>query len=350
MGDHRYVSRRAQLWLGTLVEVTAEASSDEAADAGVASAFAAIARVHRALTLHDPQSELARVNRHAPGGVQSLSVDLRAVLGCALELAARSRGAFDPTVGGRVAAFGFVPPQGQADHHATWRDVLLTRKGVRFAKPLVLDLGGIAKGYAVDCAIDVLRERGIIAGRVNAGGDLRVFGNRSEPVHVRTGGPQGVVLPLVEITDAAVATSAYGGQRRRVDGRWATPLIDPFNAVAEDEHAHGIGGGVHLHGGGRADQGCRLARRRRRGRADVVRRQRNAALTRRGPLALHAVAAAARDSGRADALCPWRCLSDTFARAPGAAVTCRTRTSASIVCLPSACGLARRRAAHCMRR
>jgi FAD:protein FMN transferase len=231
MGDHCCVSRRAQLWLGTLVEVTAEASSDEAADAGVASAFAAIARVHRALTLHDPQSELARVNRHAPGGVQSLSADLRAVLGCALELAARSRGAFDPTVGAHVAAFGFVPPQGQADHHATWRDVLLTRKGVRFAKPLVLDLGGIAKGYAVDCAIDALRGRGIIAGRVNAGGDLRVFGNRSEPVHVRTGGPQRVVLPLVEITDAAVATSAYGGQRRRVDGRWATPLIDPFNRL-----------------------------------------------------------------------------------------------------------------------
>lgn len=227
MAEDRYVIRRAQLWLGTLVEIVAEASSSKLADEGVAFAFAAIARVHRALSLHDPQSELSHLNRHAPTTVQTLSTDLRTVLSYALELAARSGGAFDPTVGGHVAALGFLPPQARSEHDVSWRDVLLTRHGVRFAKSLVLDFGGIAKGYAVDCASDALRQHGITAGRVNAGGDLRVFGNRSEPIHVRTGGPQGIVLPLVEITDGAVATSAYGGQRRRIGGRWATPLIDP---------------------------------------------------------------------------------------------------------------------------
>ena len=71
----------------------------------------------------------------------------------------------------------------------------------------------------------------MLGGRVNAGGDLRVFGPDAEPVHVRTGGPQGVTLPLVEIADGAVATSAYGGQRKRVDGRWATPLVDPRSSL-----------------------------------------------------------------------------------------------------------------------
>jgi thiamine biosynthesis lipoprotein len=227
MAEDRYAARRAELWLGTLVEIAVEPPRSAFFEAGIAAAFAAIARVHRALSLHDAQSELSQVNRNALAAMQTLSADLRAVLSCALELARRSGGAFDPTVGGRVAALGFLPPQAHSERDVSWRDVRLTPRGVRFARPLVLDFGGIAKGYAVDCAVDVLRRHGIRAGRVNAGGDLRVFGNRSESVHVRTGGPQGILLPLVSLADGAVATSAYGGQRRRIGGRWATPLIDP---------------------------------------------------------------------------------------------------------------------------
>jgi thiamine biosynthesis lipoprotein len=227
MAEDRCATRHAQLWLGTLVEIAVETLPDRSPAAGIAAAFATVARIHRALSLHDPQSELARVNRNAQRDLQPISVDLRAVLSCALALASRSGGAFDPTVGGRVAELGFLPPQGHSERVVSWRDVELTPGGVRFAKPLVLDFGGIAKGYAVDCAIDALREHRIIAGCVNAGGDLRVFGNRSELVHVRTGGRRSVILPLAIVSDAAVATSSYGGQRRRIGGRWATPLIDP---------------------------------------------------------------------------------------------------------------------------
>ncbi len=218
--------RRAELWLGTLVEIAIDAPRS-CADEAMAAAFAAIARVHRSLSLHDPQSELSRVNRGAPAATQPLSDDLRSVLGCALEVAARSRGAFDPTVGGRVAELGFLPPQARSERGVNWSDIELTERGVRFLRPLVLDFGGIAKGFAVDCAVEALRKHAIVAGRVNAGGDLRVFGPRSEVIHVRTGGPQGIVLPLLDLADGAMATSAYGGQRRRVGGRWATPLIDP---------------------------------------------------------------------------------------------------------------------------
>ena len=231
MAEDRSVTRRAQIWLGTLVEIAVEVSAHEAPAAGIAAAFAAIARVHRALTLHDPGSELSQVNRNAYKAMQPVSRDLRAVLSCALELAARSGGAFDPTVGHRLAAMGFLPPQAPSHHDVRWRDVELTAHGVGFAKPLVLDFGGIAKGYAVDLAVEALRRHGIAAGRVNAGGDMRVFGHRSEQVHVRTGGPQGRVVPLVSICDGAVATSAYGGQRRRIGGRWATPLVEPRSGL-----------------------------------------------------------------------------------------------------------------------
>jgi thiamine biosynthesis lipoprotein len=220
--------RRAELWLGTLVEISAIAPSQRTLDAGVAAAFAAIARVHHALSGHDPASELSRVNRHAATVRQPISDDLRTVLACALDLAARSNGSFDPTVGGHVTTLGFLPHHADVNRDVSWRDVELTPRGAFFRRPLVLDFGGIAKGYAVDCAVDALRAHGITSGRVNAGGDLRVFGSGSEPIHVRTGGPQGIVVPLAEIGDGAVATSAYGGSRRRTaERRWATPLIDP---------------------------------------------------------------------------------------------------------------------------
>ena len=221
-------AQRAQLWLGTLVEIAAHAPSQRALDTGVAAAFAAIARVHHALSGHDPSSELSRVNRGAAIALQPISTDLRTVLACALDLAARSGGSFDPTVGGHVTTLGFLPRHATVASDVSCRDVELTARGVRFRQPLVLDFGGIAKGYAVDCAIAALREHGVTSARVNAGGDLRVFGPGREPIHVRTGGPQGIVVALVEVTDAAVATSAYGGNRRRIAGRrWATPLIDP---------------------------------------------------------------------------------------------------------------------------
>jgi len=218
--------RCAQLWLGTLVEIRVQASSRAVLDRTVGAAFSVIARVHRTLSAHDPSNELGRVNRDAARVPQRVSPDFSAVLDAALTLAARSRGAFDPTVGARVAAAGFLPRSGPTDPNASWRDVELKNGVVRYRKPLRLDFGGIAKGYAVDCAVHALREHGATAGRVNAGGDLRMFGPSPETVHVRTGGTRSRVFTLAQIADAAVATSAYGDERRRVGRRWATSLID----------------------------------------------------------------------------------------------------------------------------
>jgi FAD:protein FMN transferase len=226
-GDAKWHARRAQPWLGTLVDIGAHAHSERALVEGINAAFAAIARVHCALGGHHAKSELTRVNRRAGLTRQAISTDLRTVLACALALAACSDGAFDPTVGGELVALGLLPPLARHDRGATWRDVVLDDAGVAFKRPLVLDLNGIAKGYAVDCAIAALRDAGVTRARVNAGGDLRVFGSATETVHVRTGGAQSVMIPAIEIRDGAVASSAYGGQRRRIRGRMVTPLIEP---------------------------------------------------------------------------------------------------------------------------
>ncbi|MFP5465879.1 MAG: FAD:protein FMN transferase, partial [Gammaproteobacteria bacterium] len=118
---------------------------------------------------------------------------------------------------------GFAPPAPEA----SWRHIeLLPGDRVRLARPLHLDLGGIAKGYAVDCAIGALQAAGVAAGRVNAGGDLRLFGGVEEAIHVRHPHAATRLLPLCQLGEGAVATSATYYTGRLMDGRTVSPLID----------------------------------------------------------------------------------------------------------------------------
>ena len=219
---------RAKALLGTYVSVRAVAADAAAANAAIDAAFAEIEAVHRLMSFHEADSDLSRLNRAAPG--EAIVVDARtaAVLAFALELAEQSGGVFDPTVAGRLVACGALPrPPGATDPDpgASWRVIALEDETVRLTRPVWLDLGGVAKGFAVDRAIEVLVAHGATEGCVNAGGDLRVFGPEPTLIELRAGDPDNV--PVLELNQGAAASS--GGGRlsgAHVDGRSRTP-IDP---------------------------------------------------------------------------------------------------------------------------
>lgn len=203
--------RRARPWLGTLVEIAAAADLEAAALlAAIDAADAAIAAVHGAMSVHDPASELSRLNAGAHLAAVPASAALLSVLRAALDFAEASDGAFDPVVGGRLTALGLLPDSAvRAAPDACWRDVGIDAQGrVRFAKPLRLDFGGIAKGYAVDCAIAVLRDAGVASAQVNAGGDLRVFGAAAQTIALRDPRAPTRFAQRVALRDQALATSA----------------------------------------------------------------------------------------------------------------------------------------------
>ena len=227
------VVRRCRPLLGTFVAVEAEESgrSARALHALVDAALGAVARVQALLSFHDPASELARLNRAAHVAPVAVDPWTREVLAEALRIARASGGAFDPSVGPALVRLGFLPrPVGAARAAArgSWRDVELLADGrVRFASPLQLDLGGIAKGYAADRAAAVLAAAGVGRACVDAGGDLRFAGAAPRCVHVRD--PRApwnrrIALPM---TGNAVATSGTYASRRLRRGRWVSPLIDP---------------------------------------------------------------------------------------------------------------------------
>lgn len=222
--------RRARPLLGTIVEITV-ASADSAANTrAMNAAFAAIERIQARMSYHDPASELSAINRNASRRSIPLSRPLASVLRVALALARETEGAFDPTIAPVLAGWGLLPRlsgRSGRERRASWRDIELSAAGVvRFRAPLHLDLGGIAKGFAVDQAIACLHRRGIANALVNAGGDLRALGRRAWPVVIRDPEQPGAAAAELSLRQAAIATSAHYFSRRQWRGRMVSALVD----------------------------------------------------------------------------------------------------------------------------
>lgn len=209
--------------LGTLVAIEIVDPGSAAASA-LEAAFAAVQAVDERMSFHRAESELSCINRQAAFDAVLLSTPMHRVLRAALALARASDGVFDPSIGGQLVAWGQLPaPHAPApDPEASWRDIELGREGrLRFRRPLWIDLGGIAKGFAVDQAIAALRRAGVRAATVNAGGDLRSFGHE-HAVWVRDPAQPQRPLPLLYACNIAVASSS--GYFSRLRGRSA--LVD----------------------------------------------------------------------------------------------------------------------------
>lgn len=223
--------QRARPLLGTRVEIGATADVPVAElHRAVDAAFAAVERVERLMSYHDPESELSRLNRQAAVRPLRLHRDSARVLRAALEFASLSGGAFDPCVASRLESWGLLPRHGAggADPAATWRDVeIVDESYVRFRRPLRLDLGGIAKGYAVDQAVRALERAGVRSLLVNAGGDLRVAGEEAATIAVRNPQVPAFLAHTIVLRDASLATSSACYSRRRVAGKEVSALLDP---------------------------------------------------------------------------------------------------------------------------
>lgn len=202
---------RARPLLGTTVAVRVHGLDEKDAHLAINEAFEDIALIHRLMSFQESDSDLSRLNREAADRSIEVHAATFEVLKRAEEMSGLSDGCFDITVAPQLVALGMLPApdsRREPDPQATWRDVSLEpNHRVRFRRPLWIDLGGIAKGYAVDRAIELLRARGAVQVCVNAGGDLRIHGPDSERILLTPGEFRGESLPVLEVENAAVASS-----------------------------------------------------------------------------------------------------------------------------------------------
>jgi thiamine biosynthesis lipoprotein len=227
---------RARPFLGTIVEIAATGVDAAKVLGAIGQAFAEVETVHRLMSYHDENSDVSRINREAYADEVQVDAHTYRVLRAARLMAEASNGVFDITIAPQLARMGFLPIRANGQTippRGNWRDiVLLPDNHVRLACSLSLDLSGIAKGYAVDLAINALADAGMTAARVNAGGDLRMFGNAVQQISVRTPNVHTQLISLFELSNGAAATSAGYYSERLHQGRMVTPIIHPHSKTA----------------------------------------------------------------------------------------------------------------------
>ncbi len=206
--------RRARPLLGTFVEISAAGGPPEEMDAAVAAAFAAVAKAHNLMSFHEASSDVSHLNAQASAAPVCVHAWTFQVLQAACDLHRRSSGVFDIAIAPVLQDMGLLPcvrHVGSASpcSPATTQDIeLLPGRHVRFRNShMKIDLGGIAKGFAVDRAIDVLRAGGMSTILVNAGGDLAAFGPSAHLVQLRDPRNPARLLGRLHIRNEALASS-----------------------------------------------------------------------------------------------------------------------------------------------
>lgn len=239
-----------RLLMGTIVDLEVSFPDSESGKGGMAAAWKEMERLERVFSERRADSEVTLINRMAGKSPARVDPEVLKVTRAALEFSRRSEGAFDPT----WAALTRDPhgwrinpdnPRVPSEEDLRWilprvdyRNVEINEgeSQVFLREPgMALGLGGIAKGYIVDRAVSVLRAGGAMAGIVNAGGDLRVFGKPwagpawrigvRDPLH-----PDRLVARL-SISDGAVTTSGNYERAVVVNGVRYHHIFDPHTGM-----------------------------------------------------------------------------------------------------------------------
>lgn len=245
--DRLEVHNERAFVMGTLVEISATGVTPEAFRKAAGAAFREMRSLHHALTPLESESELVRFNVRGRGEWVALEGPLAELVPRALSVQEASGNAFNPHLGRLVALWGFRespfpdrPPPEEAirallEAGASQPALALRREGSlegQLEHPgAALDLGGIAKGFAVDRAVRTLREHGIDNALVNAGGDMRALGRRGERpwrIGIRHPRREHRVIATVKLHDGdALVTSGDYERFFRAEGKRYHHLLDP---------------------------------------------------------------------------------------------------------------------------
>jgi thiamine biosynthesis lipoprotein len=229
--------------MGTFARSMAVAVDKKTAKAANKAAFARLVEINEMMSDYISDSELSRVNREAFASAFTVSDELFEVLSKAVEYSRMSGGAFDVTIGPVVdlwhrAEVDKVKPTDEqiaaAKAKVGYEKLIVDaeKKTVRFAVDgMRLDLGGIAKGYAIDKAIEAMKAAGAASGMVDVGGDIRCFGKpeKKDKWAIGLQDPEGneKLLMVIELGDNAIATSGDYQRFVILDGEKFSHIMTP---------------------------------------------------------------------------------------------------------------------------
>jgi thiamine biosynthesis lipoprotein len=193
-----------------------------------------ITRIEGMLSLYKPSSEVANLNGRASSEAVPVSAELFQLLQRAIELSRETNGAFDLSIAPLVRCWGFMSGSGQppteeaiaeARAQVGYNFIELHARAARFTKPgMMLDFGAFGKGYAIDRAIEILRDGGVSAALLH-GGTSTVYGF-GEPWKIAVEDETPKILSVVELRDEALSVSAVWGKSFASQGRTFGHILD----------------------------------------------------------------------------------------------------------------------------
>jgi FAD:protein FMN transferase len=240
--------KSSRFLMGTLVQVTIP-SAEATAKAVAEDIFSELKRVEDLTSFHTP-SGLTKINEQSGNGPIKADSELLSLIGESLRFAKETQGAFDPTLGPLTRLWNFSAgdprlPSGSEITAALakigWRRVTVDSAVGTIMLPdsgMALDLGGIAKGYALQRAAAVIRKRGISAALVNAGGDVLVVGER-EPgklwrIGVQDPRNERAIVAVANLKDCVVQTSGDYERCFITDGKRYHHILNPATGYPAD--------------------------------------------------------------------------------------------------------------------
>jgi thiamine biosynthesis lipoprotein len=232
--------QREEAIMGTAIRVELWCTDTREGDAATAAVMQEMHRIDRAMSPHKSGSELCRINREAAQRPVPLSAEMWRLVERAVAYSQLTEGAFDISYAAVGQHYDYRARRrpdpatlARARELVGWKKLLLDRQAqtLRFAEPgMRIDLGGFAKGHAIDCAAAILRQRGISHAMVSAGGDSRVIGDRlGRPWSVAIRDPRraGETVAVLPLEDVSISTSGDYERFFDVGAERVHHLIDP---------------------------------------------------------------------------------------------------------------------------
>ncbi len=228
--------------MGTLVKFTIVGVSHQQAETAIQAAADAMQRVEAMFTIYGRHDNSVKAfNRSTPGDTITLAPEVDRLLQHALAIQAASHGAFNPLLGSLDLLWGFsadppltTPPPADSIAAAIPPPACIEKQRggwVRNSSNCKLDFGGIAKGYAIDRGIAVLKEQGIQHAIINAGGDIRLIGRHGDRpwrIGIRDPRHKGEVIRTLELEgDVSVVTSGDYERFYIYKGKRYHHILDP---------------------------------------------------------------------------------------------------------------------------
>ncbi len=231
---------RNEAIMGTRCAVELWSDDKAAGEAAITSVFDDMKRIDRLMSTWKEDTEISKVNREGSKHPVKISPELFRLLQVSVEYSELTHGAFDITYASVGYLYDFkkgVHPDQTAIAKAlpgvNWRHMVLDAKNttVYFTRPgMRIDLGGIAKGHAVDRGIEILKKQGVTRAMVNSGGDTRIIGDRfGKPwvVGIRDPDHESKTFLRMPLSDTAFSTSGDYERYFDEDGKRFHHIIDP---------------------------------------------------------------------------------------------------------------------------